>query len=177
MIKKYGIIQRYVDESDAEFILSLRLNKKLSQYLTKTENNLEKQIEWIKAYKEREKQGKEFYFITIDENGNRYGVNRLYNFDNYSFEAGSWLFSNETNSSISILADLATRDFGFCLNEKFNACRFEVRKDNLSVIAYHKRFKPELINEDESKYYFSVSKNNFEEYKNKLLKIYGYGNK
>ena len=135
---------------------------------------MQKQIDWIKGYKEREARGEEYYFITLDENGKRFGVNRLYNFDEESFEVGSWLFLNEAKSSVSILSDITTREYGF--NLKFpKFCRFEVRKENLSVLAYHKRFSPILVNEDDLNNYYILSKENFDEYKNKLLKVYGYG--
>ncbi|WP_431199786.1 hypothetical protein ACRQ5D_13170 [Mucilaginibacter sp. P25] len=56
-----------VEESDAEFILSLRTDPVHARYLTHTDNNLQKQIEWIRAYKKREKNGRNitFYFLTM----------------------------------------------------------------------------------------------------------------
>ncbi|WP_243348772.1 GNAT family N-acetyltransferase [Parabacteroides sp. FAFU027] len=174
-IRKNGIIQRLVDESDAEFILSLRLDSRLSRYLSKTENDLQKQIDWIREYKKRESEKLEFYFITVDEEGNRYGVNRIYNFKNDSFEVGSWLFAPSTPNGVSIISDLNVREFGFEAFG-FNCCRFEVRKNNLSVLTYHKRFNPDLVAEDDLNYYFRLTKEQFQLFKNKLLRIYGNGN-
>ena len=42
---------RPVEIDDAEFILSLRIDQKLNQYLSPVENDLEKQREWIKNYR------------------------------------------------------------------------------------------------------------------------------
>ena len=42
---------RPVEIDDAEFILSLRIDPKLNQYLSPVENDLEKQREWIKNYR------------------------------------------------------------------------------------------------------------------------------
>jgi len=172
--KQYGIIQRFVNETDAQFILSLRLDDKLSRFLSPTQNDITVQTAWIREYKKRELVGTEFYFITVDEAGERYGVNRLYNFDNDSFEVGSWLFKNGSPSSFSILSDLATRDYGFyTLGFKF--CRFEVKKNNIAVLNYHKKFQPEITGEDEQTIFFRLSIDSYEIFKNKLLKIYNYG--
>ena len=42
---------RPVEIDDAKFILSLRIDPKLNQYLSPVENDLEKQREWIKNYR------------------------------------------------------------------------------------------------------------------------------
>ena len=77
-MNKYGIDVRFVEESDAEFILSLRTDPKLSRYLHATDNDVEKQRQWIRKYKEREAHGKEYYFMYI-KNENKLGVSRIYN--------------------------------------------------------------------------------------------------
>ena len=59
-LTRYGVDTRLVVESDAEFILSLRTDTFLTRFIHSTENNLEKQIEWIRNYKEREKEGREY---------------------------------------------------------------------------------------------------------------------
>ena len=67
-ISKYGLHARFVIESDAEFILSLRTNPMLSRFLHSTDNDVEKQKIWIRNYKERERNGTDYYFI-YDANG------------------------------------------------------------------------------------------------------------
>lgn len=170
-IKKYGIKLRPVEISDARFILELRTNPELNKYLSFTENNLDNQIEWIKKYKEREIKGEEFYFIAEDINGNCYGTTRIYNFIKDSFETGSWLFSKSTPQGLAIKADIIGREFGFDML-KVNFCHFEVKKNNKTVVRYHLGYEPDLINEDEQNFYFKLSKEKFENHKNKLLKIH-----
>ena len=171
--KKYGIIQRFVDESDAEFILQLRKDAKLSRFLSKTDPDFNNQIEWIKCYKEREKKKLEYYFITVNEDGERFGVVRLYNIKENFFTAGSWLFKQNAPIHYSILSDIMNREFGFSVIGS-DYCHFDVRKSNKSVIKYHNRFNPELIDEDDLNYYFRLSKKNFEINKLKQLKLFGY---
>jgi hypothetical protein len=55
--------------------------------------------------------------------------------------------------------------------EKFERCVFEVRKKNKSVVRYHKMFNPTLIDEDALNYYYEVTRQQFDETKNKLIKI------
>lgn len=175
LLEKFNVKSRFVEVKDAEFLLSLRTNQRLGRFLSKTENNLENQINWIEAYKVREKNNLEFYFIFDNLEGEKYGVSRIYNFDEKSFEIGSWLFSQNSPLGVSVLADLTTRDFAF-EKFKFDYCRFEVRKENLSVVNYHKRFNPELINEDELNYYFKLTKDNYYLFREKLIKLYKRGN-
>ena len=174
-IYKFGLFFRTVEESDAEFIVSLRTDPKLSRHLSHTENNLQSQKDWIARYKEREKQGEEYYFIFENESGEKLGVNRLYNFSEDSFELGSWLFKSNNNGMFPVLADIIARDFGF---EKlgFSYCVFEVRKENKSVIKYHLRYNPSVTGEDELNKYFKLHHSDFKKEKDKILKVLGYGN-
>ena len=66
-MKRYGISVRLVEEDDAEFILKLRTNRKLSRYLHKTDADIEKQIQWIRNYKKRELEGTEYYFLFYND--------------------------------------------------------------------------------------------------------------
>lgn len=170
LLHKFNIMPRLVTEEDAEFILSLRLNEQLGKFLSSTQNNIETQRCWIRSYKEREKQDKEYYFIFISSEI-KYGVSRIYNVNNFSFEIGSWLFRQNTPEGVAILADLYTRDFAFD-HYQLKECRFEVRKENKSVVNYHRMFKPTLLKEDEHNYYFSLTKANYEIFRNKILKLY-----
>jgi|WetSurMetagenome_2_1015567.scaffolds.fasta_scaffold473970_2 hypothetical protein len=176
LLAKFHVRKRFVEKKDALFILSLRTNQRLGRFLSATDNDLIKQEKWIESYKEKEKAQKEFYFIFEGEDNIPYGLSRIYNIDKCSFEIGSWLFAGYSPERLSILADLCTRDFAF---ERFNFeyCRFEVRKENKAVIGYHKRFKPELVGEDELNNYYKLSRDKYLTFRNKILNIYYYGAK
>jgi RimJ/RimL family protein N-acetyltransferase len=170
--EKYGLTFRLVESGDAPFIVNLRLNEKLARFLSKTSPHVSDQQNWIKAYKIREDKLAEFYFITLDESGNRIGLSRIYNMlpQISSFEIGSWLYSEAASIRAPILGDLAVRDYGFeVLN--FQNCHFEVRKANLSVVRYHQNFSPELTREDDLNYYFKLSYKSYLIQRSKLLKI------
>ena len=174
---KFGIIPRFVEKEDSAFILSMRTDPQLNRYLSATNNDIIKQEIWIEEYKKREKLKQEFYFIFEIDKKTKYGVNRIYNIDTVSFEVGSWLFSLHSPESVSILADLYARDFAFQNNDSIEYCRFEVRKENKSVVNYHKRFNPTLVNEDRLNYYFELSKTEYTKFRNVLIKFYYNGDK
>ena len=171
--KKYGHIFKLVDKEDAQFIVDLRTDSTLSRFLSQTTNSVTDQEKWIENYKVRKSNKKEYYFITLNKKGDRLGLNRLYNFDEKSFEIGSWLFLPNLVDSSSIIGDIAARDFGFeVLN--FEYCRFEVRKLNKSVVRYHLNYGPEKIGEDDLNFYFKLGKEKYIKHRDKLLNILKY---
>jgi RimJ/RimL family protein N-acetyltransferase len=170
--EKYGFTFRLVELEDAAFIVDLRSNEKLSRFLSKTSHQVTDQENWIKKYKTREGLSQEFYFVTIDEDGRKIGLGRIYNMlhPESSFEIGSWLYMPEASMRAPILGDLAIRDYGFEVL-KFRNCHFEVRKENLTVVRYHRNFAPELTGEDDLNYYFKLSYENYLIQRTKLLKF------
>lgn len=166
-IHKYGIVLRLVQEEDAAFILKLRTNTYLNRFISPTSDNLTDQINWIREYKIREFAGLEFYYISEDTEGNRYGTIRLYNFDDNSFEIGSWVFLTDSPARMAIKAQFIGFETGFnYLNADF--CRLEIRKKNQSVLRYINDFKAKLVDEDELNYYFVLTKEKYLIRKNKL---------
>lgn len=169
-IEKYGIKCRFVEENDAEFIVKLRTDKSLSKYIHSTDSSVENQKEWIREYKDREAQGLEYYFIFY-YNEIPIGLERIYNITSETFNHGSFVFSHESPIGFSVKADIITREFGFStLNKNLNL--FDVSKGNNGVIAYHKRFKPVVILEDEEGFHYSLTKENFERYKSIYKNFY-----
>ena len=169
-IVKYGIKLRSVEVEDAEFILSLRLNEKLGRYISPTENSIEQQENWIKKYKEREEKGLEYYFITVDDFGIKYGLNRIYDFDSNSFESGSWFFSSDAPKGYSVLSDLVGRDYGF-EDLGFEYCRFNVKKKNITVVNYNLAFNADIISEDEFTYFFKIDYATYKKHRDRLVRM------
>jgi hypothetical protein len=109
---KYGLSYRLIDEKDASFIVKLRTDKGLSQYLPPIENDIDKQINWIREYKERERNKTEFYFIYYFED-KPIGLNRIYNIKEKTFTFGSWVFMPNHPIYLSIASAVIARDFAF----------------------------------------------------------------
>ena len=167
-LDRYGIHVRLVREGDAEFIVKLRTNGKLSQYIHKTDSNIAKQLEWIRAYKQREAEGKEYYFIFSYQDKN-VGVARIYDIESNRFTSGSWLASSNM-IGIGVLCDIISREIAFELYPESNNY-FDVRKGNKNVIRYHQSYHPLQYKEDDENVYFSLSRLNFEKYKQLYLRM------
>jgi RimJ/RimL family protein N-acetyltransferase len=167
MISKYGVFLRLVEESDAEFILALRTNPKLKTFISSTSPNLSDQIKWIQEYRKKQSQGLEYYYISQDQNGNKYGTIRLSNIDERSFELGSWVFMNNSPFGIAVKTHMIALEIGFELLKADN-CKIRVGKKNKGVLRYIEEFNPFISSEDEFDIYFTLSKENFYIRKNKL---------
>jgi hypothetical protein len=153
-----GLSVRFVQESDAPFILSLRTDPKLGRFLSETSSDVADQVQWIRHYKEREAKGEDYYFLFLDAD-HPLGVIRLYNFKETSFEYGSWLFRPGLLLE-PFKADMFAKEMGF-LNFGYTSCTFEVVKENKSVLSYHTRWGTVKTHEDEEKFYFTLSKDSF----------------
>jgi len=170
---RYGQYYRLVEEEDSEFIFQLRSDKLLGRHLNHTKDDPESQRIWIRNYKCRESSGDEFYFICLDTIKNqRLGVFRLYNFTEDSFGTGSWLFKPGLKNE-PVLSNMTGKEIGFEFL-KYEKCIFDVRKENKTILAYHKLFNPNELGEDDLNIYFELSRANFEKTKLKILKLFGY---
>jgi len=155
-IEKYGIFVRLVNESDAPFILRLRTNTKLARYIHSTDNDIQKQIEWIRSYKERERDGKDYYFIYF-QSGIPIGLNRIYNIEEYSATGGSWLCEpgldvEKVISTLFIMRNILFETLGK-LKDKF-----DVRKDNVQVLRTHQMMGAKLVGESMLDLYLELDK-------------------
>lgn len=169
-VKKYGLTARFVEEEDSEFIVKLRTDPTLSKFIHSTDNDVQKQVEWIKKYKMRERDGLEYYFIfSIDDTP--CGLERIYEINDNSFTHGSLVFDSNSPFGASIKADIITREVGFNILDK-ETNYFDVSKGNNGVITYHERYKPVVISEDEESFHYSLSRENFEKYKSVYMKLF-----
>lgn len=111
-LERYGLYVKLVSEDDAVFINALRQDVRLSKYISPTEDNIDKQKNWIRDYKEREAKGEDYYFIYF-YNGSPVGVNRIYDIKDGSFIHGSWIFLPETLPYCSLAAAVIAREIAF----------------------------------------------------------------
>lgn len=157
---------RTVEIEDAEFIFSMRQNQNKTKYLSKVTGTVESQKEWIKNYKQREEEKKEFYFVIELKDEKKLGLVRMYDFQDDSFCWGSWLIKEDAPKTTAIESALQIYEFGF-YNLGFEKSHFDVRKGNDKVIAFHKRFGAKIVDEDELDYFFNFEKSDYEIIKEK----------
>lgn len=168
-LERYGLNVRLVDESDACFILSLRTNPKLSRFIHSTEANLDKQRQWIRDYKKREAEGKDYYFIYHQE-GKPIGVNRISDIHDNWATGGSWVCVPGCDPKQSIATSMILREIMFEIL-KLEEDRFDVRKANRLVIKTHKMFGAHVIGESDIDYYFSLDKDSYFSNRQRIIKI------
>ena len=171
MDERYGLHFRFVNEEDAEFIVQLRTDPKLGQYINSTKPDIEEQRLWLRKYKERQEAGLDFYFMFEKPVGVKLGVCRIYDVSENNFTIGSWVFSPKAPIGSAILADIITREVAY---ELFSSKQhlFDVKKKNINVNRYHDAYKSEIIAQNEDTNYYTCSQGNFEKYKKNYIRMF-----
>lgn len=161
--KGLGLSVRLVTESDVDYILSLRTNKTLARFIHQTDNDRHSQIEWIRQYKQREKEGRDYYFIYILD-GKPVGLNRIYNIFEYYGTIGSWICNPDNDVEISLKTYILMFDMLFEYIG-LDITLFDVRKTNKHVWKLHKQLGAISVGESDIDYYFTLNKDTY--YKNR----------
>lgn len=143
---------RLAQLSDAKFIHSLRIDEKFNRHLSKVDDDLGKQINWLIEYKIREGLSTEYYFIIHRKSDDiQIGTVRIYDFNKSesSFCWGSWILNENKTRYAALESALLIYDFAF-FELGFKRCHMDIRKENLKVIDFHKRFGVKIIGETEA---------------------------
>lgn len=169
-LTRYGLHVRLVREDDAEFIVKLRTDKRLGRYIHATGNDVEKQREWIRNYKDRESAGSEYYFMYETAAGNPLGVYRLYCISDQSFISGSWVFLPDAPMGASMVAFIIAREIAWnIVPQAVNL--YDIKKENTSVLQFTKTFEPHIIRETEDTLFFENTKEDFESHKDEVIRV------
>lgn len=167
--QRYGITVRFVQEGDAEFILSLRTNSKLARYIHATSMDISKQIEWTREYKKREQIGLDYYFI-YSFNNQYIGVNRIYDITADSATGGSWVCRPNTDAEVSVATLLIMRDIMFEeLGLQYD--KFDVRKENKQVQRIHKMMGAKIVAESDIDYFFELNREDYFINKDNIIEL------
>ncbi len=168
-----SIFFRFAELSDAKFILQLRTDSVYNQYLSEVKDDLNEQIKWLKKYKEREKEGREYYFIIcLKEDNLPIGTVRIYDLkiSPNSFCWGSWILNYNKTRYAALESALLIYDFAFD-QLGFDQCHMDIRKDNLKVIDFHKRFGVEIVGETDLDLLGVYKKENFKAIRNSIFSV------
>lgn len=135
-LDRYGLHVRLVREEDAEFIVKLRTNPRLSKYIHFTDCDVIKQRNYICNYKQREYNGEDFYFIFFLHD-DPVGVARIYNIEDATFTFGSWVFKEGLPYWVSIAGAIISREFAFEYLGKEKELETDgTHEDNKGVISF-----------------------------------------
>lgn len=156
---------REVQMEDAEFILSLRCDPKKSCFLHPTENNLEKQIAYLKHYFTLDN---EWYFIIENKKHEPLGTTRIYDVKGLQYTPGSWLMKDGSLPEETLEGSLLACQFAFEILG-FERDFFDVRKENVQVVRYHKMRGAKIVDEDDADYFFELTRENYNKITKKLF--------
>ena len=147
---------REVTVDDAEFILKLRCSNK-AKLLHKTENNLQKQIDYIKKYLSS---NNEWYFIIEDKNHIQIGTHRIVNIDNFNFSTESWIMSDDAKPNETIESFILIVIYAFnVLNLKCQ--HFYTNKDNKKMILFAKFIGAREVGFDGIEYSYEATRDDY----------------
>ena len=174
-IQRYGLYGRLVNEKDVNFILSLRTDKELTKYIHPTDESREKQIEWIREYKKREKEGREYYFIYFYKE-NPVGLNRVYNRSELYATSGSWLCKPGIETWIPVATNFILNDIIFeILNIQLVVC--DVRIGNKQVNKFHSLVGDQMIYQSEIDNFYYRTRDTYLPKRDKFIKLYNLKSK
>ncbi len=164
---------RFVEETDAAFVNSLRVDEKYNQYLSHVDDDVSKQLAWIKKYKQREHNGDEYYFI-IQRNDNQkpIGTVRIYDFipNENSFCWGSWILNEDKTKYAALECTILIYDFAF-IELGYNRCHMDIRKGNTKVVDFHKKFGVRIVAESEIDYFGYYYKDDYLKIRDEIVDV------
>ena len=158
---------RLVEESDAEFILKLRLDDKYNRYISYVSDDLEEQKTWIRKYKDDEKNKKQFYFIIERLDGIPCGTVRIYDMTDEHFVLGSWILNEDKLRLAMPESAILVSNFGFNVLG-YKKYRFDTMKKNNTTVAFFKKIGAKIIDENEFENFYEITKNDCQKAFDKL---------
>lgn len=125
---------RPVSLEDAEYILQLRLDPAINQFLNKVDNSLEKQKAWISQQVERDN---DYYFVIEDRQNEPVGLISLYGINRGAGEFGRWICTGSALHSLE--SAILIHKFGF-ESLGLESIYTNTVVENKKVVTFHKRF-------------------------------------
>ena len=165
-----NISLRLMAPEDAEYVYGLRTNADYNSHLSKVQGTVENQRDWIKAYKNREAERSELYYIIERQDRTTCGTLRIYNINAPVFEWGSWILDHNKPRKAALESAVLAYHVAFDGLNLNKAC-FDVRRDNIKTLDFHRRFGAVETHSDEMDVFFQYSKAQFDSAKNAFWSI------
>ena len=99
-----NVVLRLAEESDAPFVLSLRLDPDKNRFVSPVDNDVEKQRAWIRRARADESQA--YFIVCAVKDGRPLGTIRLYDPRGDSITWGSWILSMDAPAYAAVEAML-----------------------------------------------------------------------
>lgn len=151
---------RLVTPDDAGYVLQLRQNPRYNAHLSPVTGTVADQRAWIDAYKRREAEGREAYYIIERRDGTPCGTVRLYDIEGDRFTWGSWIL--DANKPPKAALESAVLSFGLGFGSfGCSIADIDVRKENFHAGAFYRRFGMTRVGADDLNVYFTYSRDRF----------------
>lgn len=151
---------RLIRPEDADYVHALRSDPAYNNHLSEVRGTAEDQRRWIEAYKAREAEVRELYYVIERKDGTRCGVVRLYDIAPDSFTWGSWILDHNKTQKAALESAVLVYMVAFDILGLPKA-QFDVRRDNQNTLAFHRRFGAIETHETDRDIYFIFSSSRF----------------
>jgi RimJ/RimL family protein N-acetyltransferase len=152
---------RLIRPEDADYVHGLRADPSYNRHLSEVRGTAEDQRRWIEAYKGREADLRELYYVIERKDGANCGLVRLYDIDADSFTWGSWILDHNKTRKAALESAVLSFGVGFeglGLSQAF----VDVRIENLQALAIYQRLGMIEQRRDDRDIYFTYQRDRFE---------------
>ncbi len=156
-----NLVLRLITPEDAEYVYGLRTDPAYNTHLSEVQGSVEDQRRWIEAYKAREAERRELYYVIERKDGVRCGLVRLYDIIADSFTWGSWILDH--NKTRKAALESAVLSFGVGFDSLGLKSAFvDVRRGNEKALAFYRRLSMTELRQDDSDIFFIYPRERFE---------------
>jgi RimJ/RimL family protein N-acetyltransferase len=151
---------RLIELEDADYVYELRTDPSYNRHLSQVRSSADEQRRWIEAYKVRESDVRELYYVIERKDGTRCGVVRIYGIEADCFTWGSWILDKNKPQKAALESAVLVYTIGFDVLGLPEA-RFEVQRGNEHTLAFHRRFGATETHATEQETHFAYSRDRF----------------
>lgn len=165
-----NLVLRLIQPDDADYVYGLRINPNYNRHLSEVRGTADDQRHWIEAYKSREAQTLELYYIIERRDGMPCGTVRLYDIQAESFTWGSWILDHNKPPKAALESALLSFGVGF---EELGLERaiVDVRIANTNAEAFYRRLGMTETHRTERDIFFVYPRERFTEDRSGYLTI------
>lgn len=170
-----NLVLRLIMPADADYVFGLRSDPAYNAHLSEVNGTVEDQRLWIEAYKARESQKKELYYVIERKDGVRCGLVRLYDIGEDSFTWGSWILDHNKPQKAALESAILSFGVGFELLDLDRAF-LDVRRANAKAINFYLRLGTVQIHEDDQDLFFTYSRAQYDASRANHMEVLEYEN-
>lgn len=155
-----NLVLRLIEPQDAEYVHGLRSDPKYNTHLSEITGTATDQRRWIEAYKSREANGLEFYYVIERKDGTPCGLVRLYDIATDHFTWGSWILDENKTPKAALESAVLSFGIGFELLGCKRA-KVDVRVRNNHAEAFYRRLGMRESHRTDQDIYFEYTRETF----------------